>query len=80
MSQICETEEVAQRLAFWEGYSLKSLRENSARTADLSTTLRSGRDDKFVKRLEIRIATNLSSRPERTRLNCNFSAASKVVP
>jgi hypothetical protein len=35
-------------------------------TADLSTPLRSGRDDKFARWFEIRVVTNLSSRPERS--------------
>jgi ADP-ribose pyrophosphatase len=39
------------------------------KTADLSTTLRSGRDDKFVGVLAATSATNLSSRPERTRIS-----------
>jgi hypothetical protein len=44
---------------------LKCVRETSKKeTADLSTTLRSGRDDKFV------CAIDLSSRPERTRISC----------
>ncbi len=49
-----------------DGLSLQRVCENSARTADLSTPLRSGRDDKFVKWFEIKVATNLSSRPERS--------------
>jgi hypothetical protein len=36
------------------------------RTADLSTTLRFGRDDKSAKCLEIKVATNLSPRPKRS--------------
>jgi hypothetical protein len=48
-------------------------------TADLSTTLRSGRDDKFVvgklpafqSTHSRKISTNLSSRPERTRISCH---------
>jgi hypothetical protein len=50
---------------------LWSLRENSARTADLSTPLRSGRDDKFVKRFEIKVATNFSSRANNLRGQVN---------
>jgi hypothetical protein len=53
---------------------LQNLPENREETADLSTTLRSGRDDKFVLgKLTIFRATqaasgstNLSSRPERS--------------
>jgi hypothetical protein len=55
-------------------------------TADLSTPLRSGRDDKFVygvgmispwKRGHL-LATNLSSRPERTWISC-FTVLDKAT-
>ncbi len=36
------------------------------KTADLSTTLRFGRDDKFVVGLISSVETNLSSRPEKS--------------
>src|ERR1700691_2825569 len=39
---------------------------SSEQTADLSTTLRSGRDDKFVVKLTLSFTTDLSSRPERS--------------
>jgi hypothetical protein len=52
------------------------MRTREEKTADLSTTLRSSRDDKFVakqsawsKRGAANCLTNLSSRPERTRIS-----------
>ena len=52
------------RIRLWQG--LKSLCENLAETTDLSTTLRFGRDDKFVATLISHYLANLSSRPKRS--------------
>jgi hypothetical protein len=55
-----------KRRALVSAQEVENAIEEGPKTADLSTTLRFGRDDKFAKWFEIQVATNLSSRPKRS--------------
>src|ERR1700733_6787004 len=64
---------------YQSGASRPPFLQSQQKTADLSTALRSGRDDKFVWGLDSLfpgqdgslLPADLSSRPERTRISCH---------